>query len=159
MFVLLMSPNTSLTPRQMIRAIVAVAVGGATGTLVRDGLVTHLDPGHKALTGWTAYAPLQSTIVSWVSLVPWALLCINVIGVFLVTLLLRTGLRGHDPNDVTRLLIVTGFFGGFTSYSGLFVDLAAIWHQSALGGLLVGICAVASGVVAAQLGLWTARQR
>ena len=62
-------------------------------------------------------------------------------------------LRHHDPNDLARLVVVTGFFGGFTSYSGLFVDIANVWHLSVAGGLGVLVSAVLSGVLAGWLGL------
>lgn len=89
----------------------------------------------------------------WTSRIPWVLLAINVVGVYLATKLLRGALRSHDPNDLTRLLLITGLFGGFTSYSSLFVALAAIWHLSIAGSLFVALLALVSGVIAAWLGL------
>jgi len=86
------------------------------------------------------------------------LLAINFLGVFFATRLLRGPLRAHDPNDLTRLLIITGFFGGLTSYSGLFVDLAAIWHLCIGGAIGVALGAVLSGVLAAWLGLLRRRR-
>jgi fluoride ion exporter CrcB/FEX len=53
---------------------------------------------------------------------------------------------------LTRLVVITGFFGGFTSYSSLYVSFGAIWHVSVLGAVLAGLVAVLSGVVAAWLG-------
>jgi len=91
--------------------------------------------------------------VTWLQEVPWALLAVNAVGVLLATALLRGPLRHHDPNDRTRVLLVCGFFGGLTSYSGLFVDLAAVWHVSAPGCLVVVAWMLASGVGAAWLGL------
>jgi fluoride ion exporter CrcB/FEX len=91
--------------------------------------------------------------VDWTSRIPWVLLVINVVGVLLATRLLRGPLRHRDPNDLARLLIITGLFGGFTSYSSLFVDLAGIWHLSIAGGVFVAILALLSGVFAAWLGL------
>ena len=81
------------------------------------------------------------------------LLAINLVGVFMATKLLRGALRHHDPNNLNRLLLITGLFGGFTSYSSLFVDLSAIWHLSMAGSLLVAVSALLSGVLAAWLGL------
>jgi len=48
-----------------------------------------------------------------------------------------------------RLVLVTGFLGGLTSYSGLFVDLATIWHLTIGGCLLVAAGAILSGLFAA----------
>ena len=146
-----MRPNTSLSARQLIFAIVAVAGGGAVGTLLRD-VLTKLDHSSVVLTGWTGYAPLQFQF-SWAHYIPWALLTINFFGVFGATRLLRGPLKGHDPNDVTRLLVITGFFGGLTSYSGLFVDFDLLWHYSIAGCIFVAAAAILSGFLAAWLGL------
>ena len=133
-----MAAHVTLSPRQLVGAILAVAVGGAFGTLARDLALT-LDPASHSR--------------SWMSHVPWALLVINVLGVFVATVLLRGPLRRHDPNDTWRLLWITGVLGGFTSYSSLFVALGEIWHLSVPAGVGTGAVAVASGVAAAALGL------
>ncbi len=121
-----MPANMTLKPRDLVLTIAASALGGFVGTMARDLLVglTHLP------------APSQHG-VSWLQEIPWVLLVINFVGVYLATRLLSGSLRHHDPNNVTRVLVITGFFGGLTSYSGLFVDLAAIWHVST-GGCFAG---------------------
>ena len=154
--------NLSMTPRQLLRALVAVFVGGAVGTLLRD-LALKIDPvpkvSHVCLgvaifsSSGPALCPRGTAPVWWFSDVPWTLLIINAVGVFVVARLLRTSLRGRDANDLTRLFVVTGFFGGFTSYSALFSDVAPIWHLSPLGATLVLVAALTSGVGAAWLGL------
>jgi fluoride ion exporter CrcB/FEX len=133
-----MAPHVTLKPKQLVIAIFAVAAGGAVGTLSRD-LLLKLEPVQTG-TDWTTH-------------IPWVLLSINLVGVLLATRMLRGPLRHHDPNDLTRLLIITGLFGGFTSYSSLFADLAAIWHLSIAGCLFVAAGALLSGVFAAWLGL------
>lgn len=140
-----MRPTISLTPRQLALALCVVAGGGALGTLLRDLLVR--------------LEPADASSRDWVRLVPWALLSLNAAGAYLVTWLLRGPLRGHDPNDRWRLVLVTGFFGGLTSYSGLFVDVAQVWHRCPGGGLLVASGAVVSGAVAAGFGLLGHRHR
>jgi len=137
-----MRANITLTPRQLGVAIGAVAVGGAVGTLVRY-LSLHLQ--HEP--------SLTSSHVTWQSQIPWVLLLINFVGTLIATGLMRGPLRHHDPNDPTRLLLITGVLGGFTSYSSLFASLGAIWHLSVPASLLVGSGAIGSGVVAAWLGL------
>ncbi|HUV57450.1 MAG TPA: CrcB family protein [Acidimicrobiales bacterium] len=145
-----MRPNITLTPRQLAVAIVAVAIGGGVGTLARD-LLLKLQPPTAPVMGWTGYAPLQTQ--SWTQAIPWVLLAINFVGVVIATWALAHPLRQHDPNDPTRLLVITGFFGGFTSYSSLFVDFDILWHRSVAGCLLVAAAAILSGIVAAWLGL------
>jgi fluoride ion exporter CrcB/FEX len=134
-----MRPAITLPPRQLAAAVGVVALGGGLGTLLRD-LALHLQPSTRTSSDWLAY-------------VPWVLLAINVLGVYVVTWLLRGPLRAHDPNDRWRLVVVTGFFGGLTSYSGLFVGVADVWHRCPGGGLAVAVGGVASGVAAAGLGL------
>ena len=153
-FVLPMRPHTTLSPRQLAFALMAVAAGGAYGTILRD-LLLKID---RPFTGWTGYAPLQASspwraAQDWTHSIPWVLLVINVVGVYVATRLLRGPLRGHDPNDPVRLLVITGFLGGLTSYSGLFVDFDLLWHRSIAGCLLVAAMAILSGVLAAELGL------
>jgi fluoride ion exporter CrcB/FEX len=134
-----MRPSITLSPRQLIAAIGVVAAGGAVGTALRDvSMKLH------------AVSP-RST--DWVAQIPWALLIINALGAYVATWLLRGPLRHHDPNDRWRLVLVTGFFGGLTSYSGLFVGVAGVWHRCPGGGLAVALGAVASGVGASALGL------
>ncbi|MGC2168966.1 MAG: CrcB family protein [Acidimicrobiales bacterium] len=134
-------PNLSLTPRRLGLALSSTVAGGFVGTLLRAWLtgLEHLPSPHGAVT--------------WPQEIPWVLLVINFAGVYLATRLLRGPLRHRDPNDLARVLVITGFFGGLTSYSGLFVDLAAIWHVCVGGCLLVTFGAIVSGVVAAGLGL------
>jgi fluoride exporter len=142
-----MRPNITLRPRELARAIGAVALGGAIGTLLRDLALRIAAPGVS--TGTSG----RFEQLGWAHFIPWTLLVINAVGVFAATRLLRGRLRGHDPNDVTRLFIITGFFGGFTSYSALFVDFSALWRASVAGCLVVAAGAIASGVAAGFLGL------
>jgi len=134
-----MRPTITLTPRQLATAVAVVALGGAVGTLLRD-VALRVQPAANASNDWVAH-------------VPWVLLVLNVLGAYSATWLLRGPLRAHDPNDRWRLVAVTGFFGGLTSYSGLLTGVADVWHRCAGGGLVVALGGVASGVAAAGLGL------
>jgi len=148
-----MPANITLSPKQFLLALVAVACGGAAGTLLRDLL---LKLNFYSDAGWTGPRPQN---VDWTHLIPWVLLIINTVGVFVATDLLRRHLRHHDPNDPVRLLLITGFLGGLTSYSGLFVDLSAIWHLTIGGAFLVAVGAIVAGVFAGWLGLGRHRRR
>lgn len=147
-----MTAHVTLSPKQLGIAMCSVAGGGAAGTLLRDMLLKfkfYTDPRSSA----------QFTLVDWTHQIPWILLAINTIGVFLATYLLRHVLHHHDPNDPLRLLLVTGFLGGLTSYSGLFVALAALWHVTIGGCFLVGVAAIVAGIFAGWLGLGRKRLR
>ena len=121
----------------------AVALGGAGGTVLRD----------LALRADTASWYLDIVGRSgWAVRIPWILMAINLVGVYFATLALKGPLQRHDANNLTRLLIITGFFGGFTSYSSLFVSLAAIWHVSVMGAILTTLLCVLAGALMAWLG-------
>lgn len=141
-----MAAHVTLSPRQLARALGAAALGGFTGTALRY-LLTGLE-----------HLPAVGAGTTWPQEIPWMLLGINVVGVYLATRLLRGRLRHHDPNDLARILVITGFFGGLTSYSTLYVDFAALWHVDVAGCFLVVALALGSGVGAAWLGLKRRRQ-
>lgn len=145
-----MHPHTTLTPRQLVVAVAVVAAGGAIGTLLRD-LALRIDA-----TNW--YGEMIGTS-GWASRVPWILAIINVLGVYFATLALKGPLAHHDANNLMRLVVITGFFGGFTSYSTLYAALGSIWHVSVPGAFLTAFLAVLSGVAAAWLATkkWSSR--
>jgi len=147
-----MRSHITLSPKQLGRAVLVVALGGAVGTLIRD-LSSKINLYGGPPRPGVFYLP------DWTHQIPWVLLAINTIGVFVATDLLRHRLKHHDPNDPMRLLLVTGFLGGLTSYSGLFVDLAAIWHLTIGGCLLVAAGAILSGLFAGILGLGRHRRK
>lgn len=160
-----MAPLT-LAPRQFAKTLLAVFMGGALGTFLRD-MALRIDPVPKTsnvclrvaiMTSSGGSCPDGRAPVWWFRDVPWTLLVINALGVYIVTRLLRTLLRGHDPNDITRLFVVTGFFGGFTSYSALITNFALLWGLSKAGAILVLATALLSGVLAAWAGLGRRRR-
>ena len=137
-----MPAKVTVKPREFVMTLSSAPAGGFVGTLLRD-----------LVTGLEHFSSATSSYVTRPQEIPRVLLGVNFVGVFLATRLLRGPLRHHDPNDLTRLLLITGFFGGLTSYSGLFVDLAAIWHLSIDWCLGVALGAILSGVLAGWLGL------
>jgi CrcB protein len=83
------------------RYLVMVFVGGAVGTAVREGLVL---------------------VIPNLGGIPLAIFVINVFGAFLLGLLLEALSRGGPDEGrrrSLRLLLGTGFLGGFTTYSTL----------------------------------------
>lgn len=105
----------------MTRPLLLVALGGVAGSLLRWGL-TELSP-HL-----------------------WTTLAINVVGSFLLGVLVRT----RPPDDWTRPLLGTGFCGGFTTMSALAVQ--AVTSSFATAAAYV-VASLVLGVGAAQLGL------
>ncbi|MBK4121378.1 fluoride exporter [Kocuria rhizophila] len=123
--------------RPLARDVLLVAAGGAVGSVLRWG-VTHVV---ATGSGW-----------------PWATLGCNVLGAFLLGLLLEALTRPGDETPrahSTRLVLGTGLLGGFTTYSAFAQDL---WEQLAAGGtgqavltaavmLLAGLLAAGAGVL------------
>ncbi len=117
--------------------MVVVGVGAFFGTLLRDEIGFWM-PGSK--NGW-----------------PTATLLINVVGAFLLGLLLQALLhRGKDEGGrrILRLLLGTGFMGAFTTYSSLATSVALLTranHPTEAGAyaavsVILGIAAGAAGI-------------
>ncbi len=114
-----------------------VFVGGALGTAGREvlGLVLPASAG-----------------------IPWAVLAANLVGAFALGLLLEALARrgpDHGIRRDVRLLLGTGFLGGFTTYSALATDTALLFGAGdgwlgavyAIGTVVVGAGATFAGVL------------
>jgi CrcB protein len=131
----------SATPPQPIHLrpsmLAVVLVGGAIGTAAREGLALAIHP---------------------VGGLPLAILLINVVGAFVLGVLLEAlARRGPDVGRrrLVRLAVGTGFCGGFTTYSALAVGTAELLRSGttglalgyAIGSVLVGAVAAWAGVL------------
>ncbi|MGB9752053.1 fluoride efflux transporter CrcB [Roseiflexus castenholzii] len=79
---------------------IAIAVGAAIGANLR-----------YSLSLWAAQR--------WGASFPYGTLIVNVIGSFLIGLVLVLATTRLNLSDLARLLIVTGLLGGFTTFSSL----------------------------------------
>lgn len=116
--------------------ILLVGVGGALGTLARYGV------GLAIPQSWQ---------------LPWPTLTVNLLGAFLLGALIE-GLtrRGHDGGRrrAMRLLIGTGFMGGFTTYSSLAVETERLFAAGSRGTAVAYVAAsLAAGLVACVVGV------
>lgn len=120
-----------------MRSLALVIAGGTMGTLSRFGI-------NEALPGDGAF-PLATFIV-------------NVVGSFALGLLLAALLGRRS--DTLRLLLGTGFLGGFTTYSALAVETDSLLRGDhvvlglmyAVGSVVVGIAAALVGIAAGSRG-------
>lgn len=88
---------------------------------------------------------------------PWATLAINVTGSFLIGVL-TAALERWLPHTNVRLFVVTGFLGGYTTFSTFAFETLTLWGRGerALSfGYVVG--SVAGGLVAVALGVGLVR--
>lgn len=119
-------------------AFAAVAVGGATGALVRWRLGVALNP---------AFEPL-----------PPGTLIVNVLGGWLVGVALVWFATRPDLSDAWRLVAVTGFLGGLTTFSTFSAEAVALLMQGRLAAMALHVGAHTAGSLAATaLGVWMAR--
>jgi CrcB protein len=121
-----------------MKAALAVAVGGLLGSLARyklGGLVLH----HSA--DWRF--PLSTFIV-------------NLLGCALVGVLAGIAEQRHGLSPAARLFLITGFCGGFTTFSAFGLETVYLLRRHEAPWALANVVAsVVAGVVAVWLG-WRA---
>jgi CrcB protein len=84
---------------------------------------------------------------------PWATLIINISGSFAIGALTVMLLRWL-PHPNVRLLVLTGFLGGFTTFSTFAFETATLWERGEAGRSLGYVAAsVAGGLVAVTIGI------
>src|SRR5262249_8077237 len=88
---------------------------------------------------------------------PWATFTINVTGSFLIGFF-TVGLARWLPHPNFRLLLITGFLGGYTTFSTFENDALNLWERgegwlmsaNVVGSVVLGFVAVVLGTAAAR---------
>ncbi len=62
---------------------------------------------------------------------PWGTLTVNIVGCFAIGLLTEVIARRLNASVEMRLLLVTGFLGGFTTFSAFSLDALALFERGA----------------------------
>lgn len=109
--------------------IVLVAAGGAAGSVAR----------HLTVLAAARLAPGF----------PWGVMAVNVLGSFLIGLLAFGLLHGRAPLSP---LLITGFLGGFTTFSAFSLDALRLWQAgqgAAAAAYVLGSVALSLGAVVA----------
>lgn len=117
-------------------AALAICIGASVGALARWGLGLWLWPG---------------------GLIPWGTLAANLLGGYLVGICIAVFQAMPQIDPVWRLLLVTGFLGGLTTFSTFSAEV--VTHlMEARYGLAVGIAAmhVAGSLLLTVAGIKTA---
>ncbi len=131
-----------MTPPSPTTASLYVALGGATGSLLRyqTGRMMTYWLGPQAMTAF-----------------PWATLAVNVLGSLAMGLLIGFLARhGSGASEVWRLLIGIGLLGGFTTFSSFSMEMMMLIErgQPALAltyaavSLFAGLTALYIGMIA-----------
>ena len=123
----------------LVRTFWAVAVGAAAGGVSRY----YLSLAVHARTG---------------AAFPWGTLVVNVTGSLLLGFLMRYALATPSLSAEMRLLVTTGFCGGYTTFSTFSYETAMLLEDGqyeraatyALGSVLVALIATACGFILAR---------
>ncbi|MCK5934312.1 MAG: fluoride efflux transporter CrcB [Fulvimarina manganoxydans] len=84
---------------------------------------------------------------------PWGTAFVNVLGSFLMGVLIELLARKVDASAAWRLFLATGFLGGFTTFSSFSLDTALLIERGSMGlaflyvagSVLIGIAALFAG--------------
>jgi CrcB protein len=88
---------------------------------------------------------------------PWATFVINFSGSFAIGFLAMT-LAHWLPHPHARLMILTGFLGGYTTFSTLAYESAILWERGDKGLAFANLAgSLVAGLIAALLGMALAR--
>ena len=102
----------------MFQAFALVFVGGGAGSVCRYAI-------------WLAMRPLQDKF-------PWATFAANAVACLLLGMLL--GWQAHGLlSDQRRLLLVTGFCGGLSTYSTFTAETCSLWQSGHPGAVLANV--------------------
>lgn len=121
-----------------LRLIAVVAVGGMAGALARHVV--------EILMPWQA--------PGW----PWAIFIVNVVGCFAIGI--ATGIladaraRGALVPQWWRPLVVTGFLGGFTTFSTYILEVVILIESGASAALVVALTYLMGSVLAGITFVW-----
>ena len=88
---------------------------------------------------------------------PWATVTINVAGSFAIGFIVVI-LAHRWPHPLARLFLMTGFLGGFTTFSAFTYETLTLWEKgdrnlalaNTLGSVVAGLVAVTLGVALAR---------
>lgn len=95
-----------------MQAVLAICVGASLGALARWQLGLWLTPG---------------------GLIPWGTLAANLIGGYLVGVVVGIFNAMPQLDPVWRLLLITGFLGGLTTFSSFSAEVVALLTEGRLG--------------------------
>jgi fluoride exporter len=123
----------------VIKEALLVFVGGGAGSVLR-------------------YAAGRAAAASLGVVFPWGTFLVNIVGSLAAGLLIGwLGTRGAAEPGTARLLLMTGFLGGFTTFSAFSIDAVSIaGRQPGLAAAYVS-GSVALSLAAAMFGLWLVR--
>ena len=116
--------------------VVAICIGACVGALARWGLGLWLSPG---------------------GLIPWGTLAANLVGGYLIGVCIAAFQSMPHLDPMWRLLLVTGFLGGLTTFSSFSAEVVGFLMQERyLLGLATAIAHVIGSLLMTVLGIKSA---
>lgn len=95
----------------------------------------------------------------WPNTVGLSTLIANVLGCFLMGVLVEAFALKTGASQTMRLFLTTGFLGGFTTFSAFSLETVLLYERGALGWALLNVLAsVTLSILALVCGLWLVRQ-
>jgi CrcB protein len=119
-----------------IASIIAISIGAAFGAVARWGLALWLTPG---------------------GMIPWGTLAANLAGGYLIGICIATFQSMPQLDPVWRLLIVTGFLGGLTTFSSFSAEVVLFLMEARYGlAFVTGLMHVGGSLLMTIAGVKTA---
>ncbi len=119
-----------------MNSVIAISVGASVGALLRWFLAVRLNPLNEALPPGTLVA--------------------NLIGGYVIGLAVAFFATSNSVPDGWRLLIITGFCGGLTTFSTFSIEVVAMLQQGRLAtAMTVIVVHVVGSVLMTLLGIAT----
>jgi CrcB protein len=121
----------------IMREILLVAVGGAFGSVLRY------------------YVGVWSVRIAGTGF-PWGTLTVNLVGSFLIGIVVELIVRKFGGSPALRLFLMTGIIGGFTTFSTFALDTVALMERGQLAVAMIYVLTsvlVSLGAVFAGLSL------
>ena len=125
-----------MTPSMMtLKHLLLFSLAGAAGSLARYGLSSLI--GHAVGSAF-----------------PWGIFVTNVLGCFLFGIVWALAGIHHIFSDATRVILLTGFMGAFTTFSTLIFDAQTLLEDGHWAALALNVAGqVVLGILALQWGI------
>ena len=111
----------------MLQLLLAVFIGGGTGSVARWMLSMRFNPLHQAI--------------------PFGTLAANLLGAFIIGMGLAWFNRMTNIDPMWKVLITTGFCGGLTTFSTFSAEIALLFQQGQLQWAVAAVAGHVAGSV------------
>lgn len=111
----------------MIESLLALVAGGSAGVVAR----------------WAVSVALLSALGGWL---PWGTFAVNLSGCLLIGFFDAAATKRGFGGPHGRMLLMTGFCGGYTTFSSLILELDSLLRAAPLRGAGYLVVSVAAGL-------------